>query len=794
MNWTDLRLRLRALIFHKRVESELQEEIDFHLEMQKRKNLQTGMPAAEAKRRAFTKFGSVQSIAEECRDARGLNFVDSVIQDIRYACRQFRRSRVFTLVAILSLSLGIGANTALFTVFDALYLRKLPVSEPDDIASFRWRAFGESNRFVPNGRVMGSLMTSSDGDTGVEYTASTSFLPATLSEFRRAAGIPAEVFGFSPFGANVDIRGSPNEVSAQLVSGNYFRILGVSMVAGRPLDNSDDDPSAEPAVVISDFVWDRLFARDRSTIGEKIAINGLPVTIVGVTPPDFYVAGGASPGLSLPMAFASRMSQGALQQPGLWWLRIMARKAPEATMQQVQESLQGVFQASILSGTEVSSDALPKEQIPRLEVWAANRGFVEIASSGRQEVFLLTVSAVFGLLLLIVCVNLANLLTARAVAREYEIGMRLALGAGRRRLIRQLLTESVVLAFAGGVLGVLAAHWGKELLKTYLGEQIVLSINPRVLAFSIAVAAIAGVLFGLAPALRATRSNLHDAAKGNIRNVAPRALLNKSLVIIQVAMSVVLLTGAGLLVRTLNNWQRMDMGFNVDGLVIFELPPVGQNQKDADFNRRLTERIGAVPGVVAVTTAGCFPPSSCGNVVRATEGNAPSTEARRLMIGPSFFATFGISVLAGRNVDGRDVPGAPAVAVVDDALARQLYPDANPIGKRFSVGRMPESREFEIVGIVQNIVLDVGRSKIRPVYYTPESQVTSDSGTGFIVRTSGDPQLVIPAIRRTVADINPRSGTASPTVGYLDVVRRNCPASHGHWFIRAHGVHGVTPR
>jgi hypothetical protein len=262
---------------------------------------------------------------------------------------------------------------------------------------------------------------------------------------------------------------------------------------------------------------------DTLAIGEQITLNGLPVTIVGVTAPGFYIAGATAPGFSLPMAFATRVSQGAWGRPDWWWTRLMARKKPAVTIRQVEESLQAPFRSSIAG----DAAAAPAGQTPRLEALPANRGFVDIDGGSRLE-FLFTISVVFGLLLVIVCLNVGNLLTARSAARDYEFGMRLTLGASRRRLIRQLLTESVMLAVVGGAMGVVLAFWGKDLLRAYFGEQIPLLINIRVLAFSIAVAAGAGILFGLVPAFRTTRFNLNDAGKRSSRNVArPRSLLNK---------------------------------------------------------------------------------------------------------------------------------------------------------------------------------------------------------------------------------------------------------------------------
>jgi hypothetical protein len=395
MKWTDLRLRLRALLFRKRVEQDLQDELEFHLEMQKRKNRSLGMDGTDGERRAVRKFGNMQKVAEECRDERRLNLIDSAIQDARYAFRQFRRSPLFTLVAVLSLGLGIGANTALFTVFDTLYLKKVPVHQPDDLVSFRWRAFGRPDP-QNSPRIYGNRWTTSDEDSGLWYTSSTSFTLQMFREFTRDSRLPVEVLAFTPLEASADIMGVPHNVSAQLVSGNYFRVLGASTIAGRPLGPADDDPSAEPAAVISYFVWQNLFGGDRSAIGQRITLNGLPVTIVGVSPPGFYLSPGIFPGFSLPLAFAPRVSQGQLAGAELWWLRLMARKRPEATIEQVEESLQGLFQASIIREGRVSPSGL-KEQLPRLEVSSGNRGFIDISTPDRrQSPLLITMSAIFG--------------------------------------------------------------------------------------------------------------------------------------------------------------------------------------------------------------------------------------------------------------------------------------------------------------------------------------------------------------------------------------------------------------
>ena len=750
MNLRDLWLRLRSLLFGRRVEHELQEELDFHLDMQARKKRSQGVPEEAARRQARLKFGNVATVAEECRDQRGIQLIDSLGRDIRYAGRQLRRTPIFTAVALLSLALGIGANTALFTVFDTLYLRKLPVPQPDDLVSFRWRALGESNPLVPGG-VFGSLITSSD-NSGREYQASTSFPLRTFETFRQSASTPAEVFGFARFAASAEIRGWPRDVTAQLVSGNYFSGLGVRTIAGRLLELKDDEATAEPAAVISYFAWQTLFGGEQSAIGETIRINGTTATVVGILPRDFYIAGGTAPDFSLPAAFASSVSQGALARPEIWWIRLMARKQPAATIKQVEASLQGVFQGTLETA---SFPQVSPEQVPRLEAVSASRGFVDVVSGGQQEDLLLTVWVVVTVLLLIVCLNLANLLTARAISREYEIGMRLALGASRLRLIRQLVTESVVVALLGGVAGILLSVWGEDLLRAYFRTQIPMDINWRVLAFNVAVACITGLLFGLVPALRATRMTVNNSMKGNARVAAvqPRPILNRSLVVIQVAMAVVLLIGAGLLVQSAGNWKRLDLGFNPDEIVVFQAPPA--EKRAAGLYGRLADRIREAPGVRGVSTAGCFPPDSCSSSLSTSDRDDPvRVDARRLIVPPRFFETMGISLVAGRAFASTDLAVGTAVAIVDTELARALYPASNPIGQHIHFGEGERRAEFEIVGVVESAVFDIDRSRIRPNYYTPQTEAGLNSGTSFVIRIAGSPQNVIPEIRQAVAEVD----------------------------------------
>jgi hypothetical protein len=498
--------------------------------------------------------------------------------------------------------------------------------------------------------------------------------------------------------------------------------LGVKPTAGRFLEAGDDNPGAEAAAVVSQHAWETVFGSDPAVIGKRININGFPATIIGVAPGSLELARGTFPDFSLPMAFAGSLSQGSLVRPELWWLELMARRRAEATLEQVQASLQGIFEGTFGSQFD-SAKAIPREQIPQLIAAPGSRGFVELYS-GDSEAFLLTVSTAFAFLLLIVCLNLANLLTARGVSREHEIAIRLSLGASRLRLIRQLLTESVILALIGGAAGIVLSLWGKEVLRAYFGPQVPLSLSWRILAFNIGVAGLTGLLFGLAPALRATRRSLSDTAKQRAGNPAQSTrLFNKSLIVIQVAMSVVLLIGAGLLIQSAGNWSRLEMGFDPTRIMLFEAPPPQEDRRGADLYSLIAEQIGGIPGVLGVSTAGCFPPNSCGNAVQNVGGERPyRADARYLQVNPNFFNAAGVSLVAGRTFhetgDGE--------------------------------------RELEVIGVARNIVLDVGRETLRPVLYGPETPSDYRYGTTFIIRIAGDSERIVPLIRQAVSDVDPR--------------------------------------
>jgi len=513
-------------------------------------------------------------------------------------------------------------------------------------------------------------------------------------------------------------------------------------------------------------------------VGKVIRINNVAVTIVGVLPPDYIgiqqtVAD--PPDVSVPLALDGQLSTGPSEQstrtnqPTYWWLQVMGRLKPGATSAQVQGNLEGVFQQTARAGlTQYLSSLSDTErgtmrnrnrtEVPRLRVDSGSRGVYDVNTTDKRAVTILSI--VVALVLLIVCANVANLLLSRATVRRKEISVRLSLGATRLRLVRQLLTESLLLASLGGGLGILVGYWGKGLLPGPPGQAT--PLDWRILAFVMLVTGLTGLVFGVAPALKATGVNLNTALKENSRSVVgSRSFLSRALLVLQVAISLALLIGAGLFLRTLQNLRHVDVGFNAQNLVLFRVNPQ-LNRYDVPRTHRfyddLMERLRAVPGVKDVT--GSSPALLSGSVNSTsffvqgrTYGPDQHDDINRLVVAPGFFEVMGIPVQAGRTLTTRDDGKAPKVAMINEAAARQYFPAENPLGRRF--GSSPEDNaQLEIVGIVRNTKYDSVRDDAPPTMYVPYAQ-TQFGGLMLEVRTAADPVSAMTAIRETVRTIDP---------------------------------------
>src|SRR5262245_2616727 len=626
-------------------------------------------------------------------------------QDLRYGARMLMKQKSVTAIAVLSLALGIGANTALFSVVDAVLIKTLPVKEPERLALFEWRA-GLPFRY--------SGMSGTSGVSEEPGTQALSLFRHDVFASMRQASIAApesplsDFFAFAPISEINAVVGQQAEViKGQAVSGGYYSGLGVQPALGRAITDEDDRPGAAPVVVLSHQFWQERFGADPAVIGQPLKLNQQSFTIIGVTPPAFtgalqvdYRPAVTVPIAGEPLLLGVNSNLGTANNPGHWWLDLMGRLKPGATLEQARASLNGAFQAAALEVMPPPRRAdqpaqLDPKDYPRLIAESGSRGMLDERRWYAPTIYGLFV--VVALVLLIACANIANLLLARATSRSAVISVRLAVGAGRGRLIRQLLTESALLASLGGAVGVLVALWGNSALVALTDKDtglvpsnVDLSVNWRVLAFTLVVSLLTGVLFGLAPAWRATSLDLTTALKQGRRATGAVSRLSKGLIVAQVALSLLLLVGAGVFLRTLHNLQRVNLGFNQENLLVFRLQPEQGGYKDerlVQFYQRLFARLDQLPGVRAATFGrklliardnwadGILLPGE-------VEMTAPPRHTMRQMARENYFTTLEIPFLRGRNFTAQDNSRAPQVAIVNQTFAREFFPNDDVLGKR----------------------------------------------------------------------------------------------------------------
>jgi predicted permease len=693
-----------------------------------------------------------------------------MLKDLRHSLRILLQAKGWTAVVVLSLALGIGANTALFSAINGLLLTDIPVKDPHTLVRFRWTG---RNDMVTSSSDYGFL-NRGPGDQNVRST----FSYPMFQQFVADNQTLSDLFACAPFGrVNVVVDGQAEIATAFISTGNYYRVLGVGARLGRTILPEDDTPTAPPVAVISSKYWHSRFATDPAVVGKTVRVNNVPATIVGVIVPQFTgiqqpVA--EPPDISVPLALDSQLNTGTgtprLSQPTYWWLQVMGRLKPGSSAAQVQASLEGVFQQTARAGLDSFMKSLSEQergtvanrnrtQVPRLVVEPGSRGIYDVNTNDLRAVTILSV--VVALVLLIVCANVANLLLSRATTRQKELSVRLSLGATRTRLIRQLLTESLVLAAMGGALGIAIGYWGKQLLPGAPGQMT--PLDWRILAFVLAVTGATGLIFGIAPALRGTGVNVSSALKETSRSVVgSRSVLAKSLLIAQVAISLVLLVGAGLFLRTLHNLRQVDVGFNPQNLLLFRVNPQlnrYDEKRMAALYRDMIERLGQVPGVRG---AAMSQPALLSGSVNSTSifvqgrvyalDNQQRDSIHRLVISTNFFEVMGIPVVLGRSFTDRDHETAPKVVIINEAAARKYFPNENPIGRRFG-SSVENSGQLEIVGVLRDAKYDSVRDAAPPTMYVPYLQTRLGSAV-FAIRTAGAPAAVTGAIREAVRQID----------------------------------------
>ena len=694
--------------------------------------------------------------------------------DLRYAIRMLKKHPAFVLVAVLTIAIGVGANTALFSVVDAVLLKKLPVKDPDQLVLFN--ATWNTEKFGPGG-----FNGTNRFDPDTNLTVGTSFPLQTLARFRQEQSVLSDVFAFAPVDITLNAGGQAEVVSAQAVSGNYYSALGVPAHVGRTITDTDDNAGVTPVAVLSHRFWTTRFNGDPAIVGKQVNLNNVAFTIAGVTPETFSGTSdvGSTQDVTIPIAWEQQVSgeRTNFRGAGIWWLRLMGRLKPGATIEQAQAAFAEPFQASVLEHRAARQAratqplrTIDPSDLPRLGAISGSQG--EMDSRRGLAAPLRLLLGVVGVVLLIACANVANLLLARASARQKEIAVRLAMGASRGRLIRQLLTESVVLAVAGGALGMLFALWIKNglVVVTDWGGPEMSALEPsldlRVFGFTLGLSVLTGLVFGLVPALRATRLDLtptlKDAARGS--SAINRSVLSKSLVVAQVALSVLLLVGAGLLVRTLRNLQHVETGFNTQNLLLFSIDPslIGyKEERLAAFYEQMFARLEAVPGVQAVTFSRNALLSYSANTSSVylegelgPDGKLRDSDTKIHTVRENFLPVMEIPLLLGRNLSPQDDARAQRVAVVNQAFVKAHFPDTNPIGKRF--GFEPDKlTEVEIIGVARDAKYTSQRDEIEPTAYQSWRQSLNRMQIATVkVRTNGDPSSFAPGIREAMGQLD----------------------------------------
>jgi len=761
--FSNLLYRLRALIRRNSMEAELDEELRAHVEQQAEKYVQAGMSPEAAARRARLEFGGIEQVKEECRDSWGVRFISELGQDLRYGLRQLRRNPGFTVVAVLTLALGIGANTAIYSFIDVLILRMLPVRHPQALVLFG----------------PGDQSGNSDNFPDSEMHLFSYPIYREIQQKNRVfSGVAA--FGSSEAGLHGTV-GASRELEAmkvELVSGTYFDVLGVNPFLGRVLTDADDQTlGGHPVAVISYGWWKSRFSRDPAILGKTLTIGRTVYTIIGVTPSGFFgTTVGRSPDLWIPLQMHDLIDTGPHKIGDKFYrsLDIIARMKPGVTRSQAAANVNLVLKNILheYTGSEPSREQLQDIRKAHITLYSAATGNSLLREGFSKPLWMLM--AIVGLVLLIACANIANLLLARATARQREIAVRMAMGAGRMRLIRQLLTESALLAGAGGILGILFAEWAcRFLLAVVSRTQHVLtldvSLDTRLLAFTALVSLGCAILFGILPALRLTRVELTPALKeGRGAMLAhDRSTLGRALIISQVAVSLVLLVGAGLFVRSLVTLANVNAGFNKQGVLLFRVDPSATGYTDelrlANMYRQIEQRVDALPGVRASSFSifafhqGSWDGSAWAKDYAAAPGS--QHDASFNAVGSGYFAAMGLPILAGRDFGPQDTAASPRVAVINETMARRFFPGGSPIGKRFGMTGPEHSNDIEVVGVVRDAKYYALDEAPEAFAYYPYSQYTPHWGIGlylreFEVRYSGNPQVVVPAVRRAMGEVN----------------------------------------
>jgi predicted permease len=748
--------RIKALVMRRKLERDLRDEVEFHLAMREARNRERGMNDAEARQGARRKFGNATRVYEQSRRLWTFTALETWWADGRYALRMLRKTPVMTLVVVVSLALGIGANTAIFSVLNAALLKSLPVPEPQRLELLIWTA-----KDFPKG-VMEDLEGDGRQENGVLWSYS---LPSYAFEQVRDHSNSFDnvaAFAANPQQANIGLEGHAEAATVQAVSGDFFQAMRVIPERGRLMQRADDSDSAPPVAMVSDTFWRTRMGSDEAVAGKTISINGQLFTVIGVLPQEFY---GLDPGnprdvwitLAASAADMKRSYDYDVTQPKVWWLGVIGRLKPGVTAMQAGAETSVLFDQAL----RAANPQLPNDNtVPKLDLESAARGLDGLRRQFSTSLFLLM--AMVGLVLLIACANVASLLLARATARQREIAVRLSLGAARWRVIRQLLTESVVLALIGAGAGLLFARWVTAALMALLASgrnpvELTVHVDGRVLLFTAAVSVVCGVLFGLAPALRVIGVDVFPVLKmspAQVLHGSTKFRAGKVLVAAQVALCLLLLVGAGLLGRTLLRLERVQLGFDENQLVSFSVQPGLNGYKDArlmTYYAMLRQRLEAIPGVRSVALAQMGPVGSGSSSTDLLVPGYTSGDKRvpmyRHVVGAGYFKTLRIPVLLGRAVDEQDTETTPLVATVNERAVREYFHGDDPVGHMLDLGTRKKPMPVTVVGVVADVKYNKIREETPPTMYVSYRQKPQlATMMTFFVRVEGEAAPVMSAI------------------------------------------------
>lgn len=810
-DWTSaLSARLSSLRLTPAREREIVDELSQHLDDAYREHVAAGASDDEAVRLVLAELDDRDLLANEMRTLRQAaplvpvtpgtgttRWFADFAQDVRYALRTLGAAKGWTAVVLLLLAFGIGANAVIFSATNALMRAPLSgVTNPNELVRLRWTGANDATTDYDSYGNESRKSAAEGGQRG-------SFSYASFKELSGDAHGAVDLFACAPYDqTSLVIDGRAELADGFTASGNYFSVLGVRPLAGRLFVPDDDRPDAPPVAVISARYWQSRFGRDPAVIGRVIHANGVPVTIVGVTPPEFagvHDTLRTPPDISFPLALDARLdgsTGGAdgsyLRSVNAFWLQVMGRMKPGTTFERLQAKLDGPFQATVKAAFDSLMKSLTDRQrannrrrgeIPRLLVQSGARGVYDPKDDAVMTAMIF--SAVVAVVLLIVCANVANLMLSRATVRQKEMSIRMSLGASRARLVRQLITEGLLLALGGGALGFAVSGWGIQLLALAFGSVARVSVvNATTIGFTGLASLATCALFALAPALRATKVDVNAALKETSRTIAGRGgLLARALLVVQVTLSLVLLVGAGLFLRTVLNLQRVDVGFDPNNLLLVRIVPSVSGYDQARTNAlytQLIDKLSAVPGVRGAALSQPAPLSGGtsstnifvkGRSYDLTQRVPPGTEVRRLVVAPEFFKVIGIPIVAGRGLTRQDERQAPRVAVINEAAGREFFPGiANPVGQHF--GSSPSSTgEVEVVGVVRDAKYSSLKEAPPSTIYMTYLQ--APRAAAFLeLRTAVPPETVVTAARDAIRDVAPTLPLAAVSTETDEIAKR----------------------